>query len=39
MEVAAEVKELEIVAIQTMLAADMHEEAAEVVVIDMKGWQ
>ena len=36
-EVAAEVKEPEIAAIQTMVTVDTPEDAAEVVVTDTKG--
>ena len=36
-EVAAEVVELEIATMKTMVAVDMPAEATEVVIIDMKG--
>ena len=38
-EVAAEVVELGIAAMQTMVAVDKPEEVVGVVLTDMKGWQ
>ena len=38
-EVAAEAVEVEIAAMQKMVATDMPEEASETMDIDMEGWQ